>query len=132
MTKKKAVTWKEKELEEVRKVEAIPLGRAARLSASMFSKLIFGGSFRPVAQKSELQTRLYKFEVLAAGGREVEEQEPMDFDMDGLDIDAALFAEPEAQARRNPNHDLGKNPEGASSYIPPQPHPAFGRGCGEA
>ena len=66
MTKKKAVTWKEEELEEVTKVEAMPVGRASRLSASMFSKLISGGSFTPVAQKSELQTRLGKFEVLSA------------------------------------------------------------------
>ena len=69
---------------------------------------------------------------MAAGQREVEKQEPMDFDVDGLDIDAALFAEPEAQARRSLNEDLGKSPGGASSYIPPQPHPALGRGCGEA
>ena len=49
---------------------------------------------------------------MAAGGREVVEQEPRDFDVDGLDIDAALFAEPEAQARRSPTDDLGKSPEG--------------------
>ena len=64
MTKKKAVTWNVKGLEEV--VEAMPVGRAARLNASMFSKLITGGSLMPVAQKSELQTRLGKFEVLSA------------------------------------------------------------------
>ena len=35
VTKKKAVTWKEEELEEVTQVEAMPVGRAARLSASI-------------------------------------------------------------------------------------------------
>ena len=41
----------------------------------------------------------------------------MDFDVDGLDIDAALFAEPEAQARRSLNDDLGKNPEGQAPTL---------------
>ena len=35
---------------------------------------------------------------MAARGREEEEQEPMDIDVDGLDIDAALLAEPQVQA----------------------------------
>ena len=46
--------------------EPIPVGRATRLSASMFSKLISGGSLMPVAQKSELETRLGRFEVMSA------------------------------------------------------------------
>ena len=37
---------------------------------------------------------------MAAEGREDDEQKPKDFDVDGLYIDAALFAEPEAHARR--------------------------------
>ena len=54
---------------------------------------------------------------MATGGREAEEQEPMDFDVDGRGIDAALFAEPEAQARRSPNDDLGKIPEGQAPTL---------------
>ena len=51
---------------EVKEEEPIPVGRATRLSASMFSRLISEGSLMPVAQKSELQTRLGRFEVLSA------------------------------------------------------------------
>ena len=36
---------------------------------------------------------------MAAGGQEQEEQEPMDLELGGLDIDAALPAEPEAHVR---------------------------------
>ena len=69
VTKKKAVTWKDEESEERMKVkeeEPMPVGRATRLSASMFSRLVSAGSLMPVAQKSELQTRLGRFEVLSA------------------------------------------------------------------
>ena len=49
---------------------------------------------------------------MAAGGQEGEEQEPMDLELGGLDIDAALSAEPEAHARPEPTEDHGKSPEG--------------------
>ena len=39
---------------------------ASRMSARMFSKMIVTGSLMPVAQRSELETRLGKFEVLSA------------------------------------------------------------------
>ena len=86
VAKKKAVTWKDKDVDTddgKQNIEAaevshkvwldcledekpIPVGSAAKFSANMFSKLVSGGSFMPVAQKSELQTRLGKFEVLSA------------------------------------------------------------------
>ena len=43
-----------------------PVAAASKMSARMFSKLIVTGSLMPMAQKSELQTRLGKFEVLSA------------------------------------------------------------------
>ena len=45
---------------------------------------------------------------MAAGGREAEEQEPMDFD---------LFAEPEAQAEQSPTGDMGRSPEGQAPTL---------------
>ena len=45
---------------------AIPIAKAIKLSAQMFSKMMAGGSLMPMAQKSELQTRLGRFEVLSA------------------------------------------------------------------
>ena len=54
---------------------------------------------------------------MAAEGREEEEQGPIDFDVDGLDIDEALFAEPEAQGRRGPNEDLGASLEGHAPTL---------------
>ena len=47
---------------------------------------------------------------MAAEGREAEEQGLMD--LDGLDIDEALFAEPEAQNKSGPTKDMSSNPEG--------------------
>ena len=49
---------------------------------------------------------------MVAGGREDEEREPNDFDVDSPDIEAALFAEPEAHARHSPVEDLGRSLEG--------------------
>ena len=46
--------------------EKISVARASRLSAQMFSKMITGGSLRPMAQRSELETRLGRFEGLSA------------------------------------------------------------------
>ena len=54
---------------------------------------------------------------MAAGVREEEQQRSMDFDVDGLDIDAALFAEPEAQARHSPAEDLGTSLEGQAPTL---------------
>ena len=54
---------------------------------------------------------------MAAGGQGEEEQEPMDFELGGLDIDAALFAEPEAHVRPEPTEDHGDNPEGRAPVI---------------
>jgi len=44
----------------------MPVTTASRMSARMFSKMIVTGSLMPVAQRSELETRLGKFEVLSA------------------------------------------------------------------
>ena len=44
----------------------MPVTAASRMSARMFSKMIVTGSLMPVAQRSELETRLGKFEVLSA------------------------------------------------------------------
>ena len=69
VTKKKDVTREDEEMKVKEKrgeEEPIPVGRATKLSASMFSKLISGGSLMPVAQKSELETRLGRFEVMSA------------------------------------------------------------------
>ena len=66
---------------------------------------------------------------MAAGGQGEEEQEPMDFELGGLDIDAALFAEPEAHVRPEPTEDHGDNR--ACSCDSPQSYPALSRGRGQ-
>ena len=48
---------------------------------------------------------------MAAGGQVKAVVEPEDFDVDGLDIDAAL-AKPEAHVRRDPAFDQGRSLEG--------------------
>ena len=53
---------------------------------------------------------------MAAGGPG-EEQEPQDLALGGLDIDAALFAEPEARFRPEPAEDHGKSPEGQAPAL---------------
>ena len=52
---------------------------------------------------------------MAAEGREAEEQGLMD--LDGLDIDEALFAEPEAQNKSGPTKDMSSNPEGQAPTL---------------
>ena len=54
---------------------------------------------------------------MAAGGREEEEQEPMDPELGGLDIDAALSAEPEAHVRPEPIEGHGRSPEGHAPTL---------------
>ena len=54
---------------------------------------------------------------MAAGGQEEEEQEPMDLELGGLDIDAALSAEPEAHVRLGPIEDHGRSPEGHAPVL---------------
>ena len=54
---------------------------------------------------------------MAAGGQEEEEQEPMDLGLGGLDIDAALAAEPEAHVRPEPTEDHGRSPEGHAPVL---------------
>ena len=54
---------------------------------------------------------------MAAGGQEEEEQEPMDLELGGLDIDAALSAEPEAHVRPEPTEDHGRSPEGHAPVL---------------
>ena len=54
---------------------------------------------------------------MAAGGQEEEEQEPMDLGLGGLDIDAALAAEPEAHVRLEPTEDHGRSPEGHAPVL---------------
>ena len=54
---------------------------------------------------------------MPAGGQYDEEQEPKDLDLGGLDIDAALFAEPEACVRLEPAEDHGGSPEGHAPAL---------------
>ena len=66
---RKKVTWKDEESKDEKKVdgeEPISIAKATKLSAQMFSKMMAGGSLMPMEQKSELQTRLGRFEVLSA------------------------------------------------------------------
>ena len=66
---RKKVTWKDEESKNEKKVdgeETISIAKAIKLSAQMFSKMMAGGSLMPMEQKSELQTRLGRFEVLSA------------------------------------------------------------------
>ena len=67
---------------------------------------------------------------MAAGGQEDEEQEPEDLDLGGLDIDAALFAEPEALVRPEPAEDHGGSPEGHAPALLRNPIRPLSRGRG--
>ena len=44
----------------------IPVSKASRFSAQLFSKMVTNGNIMPMTQRSELHTRLGRFEILSA------------------------------------------------------------------